>query len=179
MNSVLPSPDTMDTLHGLAQAAWDVRRCLAWIRAQTDAGIGMYGISLGGYTAALTAALEAPLSAVMAGVPLVDVTAVFASKAPARHREAQWFQDYCASSRQVLSAVSPLALPPPATAPERRGIYAGRFDRFVPALDQAVLLSRHWGGTDIHWLPGGHSTHLRSEGVRTFVEGFFRTRLLT
>lgn len=178
MNSILPSPDTLDTLHGLAQAAWDVRRCLAWIRAQSDASIGMHGISLGGYTAALTAGLEEPLAAVIAGVPLVDVTAVFASKAPARQRETSWFQDYTEASRQLLSVVSPLTLPPPRTEPDRLGIYAGRFDRFVPALDQAVLLSKHWGGTDIHWLPGGHSTHLRSKSVRRFTESFMKARLV-
>ncbi len=51
-------PDLLRMVHLFAQGVWDVRRTLAWIRAQSDEPIGLYGISLGGYVSALVAALR-------------------------------------------------------------------------------------------------------------------------
>ena len=64
--------DCLDTLHAQAQAVWDVRRLIAWIRAEGGRAIGVYGLSLGGYTTALLAALEPRLACVVAGIPASD-----------------------------------------------------------------------------------------------------------
>jgi hypothetical protein len=47
------SGDFVDTVHAEAQATWDLRRLLAWIRTQEAPAVGVYGLSLGGYNAAL------------------------------------------------------------------------------------------------------------------------------
>src|SRR5665811_415742 len=64
--------DLMNTVHGLAQSAWDVRRVIGWARAQGAPSVGLYGVSLGGYTAALVAGIEPDLDCVIAGIPVVD-----------------------------------------------------------------------------------------------------------
>ena len=54
--------DIVDMVHAEAQAMWDLRRWLGWIRAQGGSRIGVYGLSLGGYNAALLACLDAELA---------------------------------------------------------------------------------------------------------------------
>ena len=49
----IPGPDILDNVHGLAQAAWDVRQLLAHLRSTTSQPVGLMGLSLGGYTTAL------------------------------------------------------------------------------------------------------------------------------
>jgi hypothetical protein len=40
--------DVLDTIHAQAQAVWDIRRLVRWLRASGAPGIGLYGVSLGG-----------------------------------------------------------------------------------------------------------------------------------
>jgi dienelactone hydrolase len=64
------SIDLIDSVHGMAQAAWDVRAAIRWIRSQdADAPIGIYGLSLGGFVTALVASLEPGLACAIAGIP--------------------------------------------------------------------------------------------------------------
>ena len=67
------SLDWVANVHGVTQAVWDVRRCLAWIRERGASSIALHGISLGGYTAAMVAGLEDDLSCVIAGVPAATI----------------------------------------------------------------------------------------------------------
>ena len=48
------------------------RKLLAWIREQGAPALGVYGLSLGAYTAAMVASLEEDLDCVAAGIPTVD-----------------------------------------------------------------------------------------------------------
>ena len=50
--------DLVNTVHGLTQAVWDLRRLLTWIDAQDAPGVAVYGVSLGAYVAALLAGLD-------------------------------------------------------------------------------------------------------------------------
>ena len=54
----LPGVDLSTNVIGLAQAAWDVRRTLQWIRQRSDAPIILHGVSLGSYVVALVAGLD-------------------------------------------------------------------------------------------------------------------------
>jgi hypothetical protein len=48
--AAFPGEDVLDDVHAAAQAVWDVRRLLSWIRMQQpDSPIGLNSISLGGY----------------------------------------------------------------------------------------------------------------------------------
>ena len=64
----------MDNVHATAQAVWDIRRLLSWIRAQQpESPIGMNSISLGGYVTSLVASLEDGLMCAILGVPVADL----------------------------------------------------------------------------------------------------------
>ena len=61
--AVFPGENVMDDVHATAQSVWDVRRVIAWIRAQQPgAPIGLNSISLGGYVASLVASLDDDLT---------------------------------------------------------------------------------------------------------------------
>ena len=66
--------DMVDSLHGVAQAAWDVRRIIRWLREEQGAEqVGVIGYSLGGLVASIVAGLEDDLACVIAGIPVVDL----------------------------------------------------------------------------------------------------------
>jgi hypothetical protein len=73
-DAVFPGEDVMDNVHATAQAVWDIRRLLSWIRSQRPRSpIGMYGISLGGYVTSIVAGLEDGLTCAILGVPVADL----------------------------------------------------------------------------------------------------------
>ncbi len=171
--SALPSLNAMDNLHGLSQAAWDVRRVLAWIRQQDEERITVYGVSLGGYVSALTGALlqQDPVHRIMVGVPAVDFPSVFSSQIPHRGHHTPWFEEFITNTTELHQAISPLALPPPMTPSDRLHLYAARHDRVLRPLQQAARLWRHWDRPEICWLDGGHVLSSRSARVSEFVDG--------
>ncbi len=165
----MPTIDALDNVHGLTQAAADVRGLLGWIRAQDEQPIGLYGVSLGGYVTALVGALEEPLACLIAGIPAVDFPAVFASQTPGRLRRTDWYERFMTEMREVHRVVSP-AIAVPRTAAQRRFIYAGRGDRILRPLQQAAQLWRLWEEPSIYWFDGGHVAHVRSPDIRLFVD---------
>jgi hypothetical protein len=160
--------EVMDTVHAEAQAMWDIRRLLTWVRAQGDAGVGVLGLSLGGYNASLLASVADDLRCVIAGIPLADFARAMFRHAPALHlQDAQAIGIDEDRTREVLRVVSPLALEPRIPF-EHRSIFAAVADRLVPA-DQPRDLWRHWGEPRIAWYPGGHLTFRAHASVRRLV----------
>jgi len=160
--------EVMDTVHAEAQAMWDIRRLLSWVRAQGDEGVGVLGLSLGGYNAALLASVEEGLRCAILGIPLADFARAMFRHGPALHLrgvEALGIDEDRA--REVFRVVSPLALDPLVPL-ERRSIFAAVADRLVPA-DQPRDLWRHWGEPRIEWYPGAHLTFRAHPQVRRLV----------
>jgi hypothetical protein len=164
----LMSFDLIDSVHGLAQAVWDIRRIVAWLRGLGATRIGVYGLSLGGYTAALLASLEEGLACVIAGIPASDLPALY------RHHSPEWMRKRAAThhlwgseTARVHKVVSPLALEPRVER-DRRYVFAGMGDRMATP-EQALALWRHWGEPRILWYPGGHVGAYWSRGVGDFV----------
>ena len=167
------SGDVLDSIHAEAQAMWDIRRMLTWVRAQGAPEVGVMGYSLGGYNAALLAGLDENLRCVIAGIPVTDFVRTFYRHGPPLHLRAAEDSGLAEERmREVLRVVSPLALEPKLPV-ERRYIFAAVADRLVPP-DQPRDLWRHWGKPRIAWYQGAHITfrahrtvfHLINDGLR-------------
>ncbi|TJY60895.1 hypothetical protein E4T66_09570 [Sinimarinibacterium sp. CAU 1509] len=165
--------DLLDLVLAQAQALWDIRRSLAWLRAhEPDARVGVYGISLGGFNAALLSAYEAGLDFVVAGIPVIDLASALWGFLPPAHL------DYFTAGgidearyRRLLSVVSPLSRPP-LPSRERLHIFAGAGDLIVSPR-HPLELSRHWQ-VPVSWYQGSHLS-IRSERIsRQVVAGAIR-----
>jgi hypothetical protein len=161
--------DPTDLLHAQTQALWDLRRHIAWIRAQEPgARIGVLGYSLGGYNASLLAAHENGLDFVVAGIPVADFVPLLWQHVPPPLRAFFGARGLDAARyANLLKVVSPLALPP-RLPPERLHIFAGSADRVVPP-DQPVRLMHHWQ-REVAWYPGGHLTFRGEPAVARTIE---------
>jgi len=172
------SGDILDCTHGEAQAMWDIRRILGWVRAQSESKIGVYGLSLGGYNAALLSTLEDDLACAIAGIPLVDIPS-----AMIRHGLLTAIDNGGSASLdtdhmgEIMRVVAPLASEPRLPV-ERRFMFAAVADRLVPP-EQAVRLWEHWDQPRVEWYQGAHMTFRAHPSVRLLIEEGLRTAALT
>ena len=162
----MPSPDLLDTVHGLAQAVWDARQLLAHLRDRTGQPIGLMGLSLGGLVSALVASIDEPHAALLL-VPAVDLPTLMADAA----RRAGGLRNGELPTRAapLFAPVNPLCLAPRVPV-ERRFIVAGTIDRFARPSTQAVALWRHWGEPGLHWYHGGHVSAFWARGVQAEID---------
>ena len=165
--AVFPGEDVLDDVHATAQAVWDIRRLLSWIRLQEpESLIGLNGLSLGGYIASLVASLEKGLTCAILGVPVADLVELLGRHSglgdddPRRHT--------MELAEPIGRMMSPLSLTPLVPMPGRF-IYAGVADRVVHPREQVIRLWEHWGKPEIVWYPGGHTGFFRSRPVQRFV----------
>jgi hypothetical protein len=162
----------VDSIHAEAQAMWDLRRLLAWIREHGGGPVGVFGLSLGGYTAALLSALE-PLDLVIAGIPAVDFRRLALRHAsPLDLRRADPSGPGYEATAEALRVISPLAIDSRVPL-ARRAIFAGIADRIVPP-DHPRDLWLHWGRPRIVWYPGAHVTFRHHRAVGRLIEDTFR-----
>ena len=165
--AVLPGEDVLDDVHATAQAVWDIRRLLSWIRLQEpESLIGLNGLSLGGYIASLVASLEEDLTCAILGVPVVDLVELLGRHSGLGPDDPR--RSTMRLAEPIGRMVSPLSLTP--LVPMRgRFIYAGVADRLVHPREQVIRLWKHWGQPEIVWYPGGHAGFFRSQPVQQFV----------
>lgn len=163
-----PSEDVLDDVHGSAQAVWDIRRLLSWIRAQQpESKIGLNSISLGGYITALIASLDDGLTCAILGVPVADLVDLVGRHAGLGENDPR--RATMTLAKPIGRMISPLALTPRVPM-QGRFIYAGVADRLVHPRAHATRLWEHWGRPTIHWYQGGHTGFFRSRPVQQFVE---------
>lgn len=168
------SVDLVDSVHGLAQSAWDVRRSMSWLREKHAAEqIGVYGLSLGGYVAALVASLEGDLACVIAGIPCTDFPSLYRRHSPGRVRRlAEQHGALGPIANDVHRVVSPLAMGPLVPA-DRRFIFGGLGDR-MSTFHQARRLWEHWDHPPLGSYNGGHVGFFFSGTARSFVTDALR-----
>lgn len=156
-------------IHGQAQAMWDLRRIISWIRAQGGERIAVHGLSLGGYTTALLSALVPDLACAVAGIPASDFVDLFRRHTPAAEEvESERMERFWSDTRRLLTVVSPLAMRPQ-LARERRYIFAGVADRLAPP-GAAQALWEHWQRPRIVWYQGTHVSFLVERDVRDLLD---------
>jgi len=165
--------DVIDTLHAEAQAVWDIRRLLGWIRAQEPSAIGALGLSLGGYTTAVYASIDEGLVCAIPGIPLADISRLLARHGVQKHLRRAIDRGYSLERvREVLRVVSPLALEPKVPVAGRM-LFGAVADRLVTP-DQVRDLWRHWGEPEIVWYQGGHVTFRLERSVFAGIDHALR-----
>ncbi len=160
--------DMMNTVHGLTQAVWDIRRLVSWIRAQGATSIGLYGVSLGGYVVSLLAGIEEGFDAVVAGVPVVDFPALFHEHSPV-HIRARSIEHRIMGgvAEDVYRVVSPMSFESKVPR-DHRYVFAGYGDRLAMP-EQARRLWEHWDKPRISWYSGNHLGYLWSRQAAAFL----------
>ncbi|MEB3981562.1 hypothetical protein OQ968_09825 [Mycobacterium sp. 663a-19] len=165
--AVFPGEDVLDDVHATAQAVWDIRRLLSWIRLQEpESLIGLNSLSLGGYIASLVASLETGLACAILGVPVADLVELLGRHSGLRSDDPR--RHTMELAEPIGRMVSPLSLTP-LVPMQGRFIYAGVADRLVHPREQVIRLWEHWGKPEIVWYPGGHTGFFRSRPVQRFV----------
>jgi hypothetical protein len=151
--------DFLDTVHAQAQAVWDARRLVGWLRARGAPAVGAYGVSLGAYTAGLLAGLDPGLDCVIAGIPAADFLRLLRSHVPEFLIQGALRHGFPFDRiERLLTVISPLAIAP--RVPRgRRYLYAGLGDRLAHP-EHARELWRHWEEPRLDWYPGGHVSFL-------------------
>lgn len=163
----------LDSVHAEAQAMWDMRRLLSWVRGQGATKIGVFGLSLGGYNTALLSSLDDDLACSVPGIPATDFTRLFWRHGPPLQiRTIERLGLERDAAHEVMSVASPLSLKPKVPF-EHRAIFGAVADRLVPA-DQVRDLWRHWERPRIVWYQGGHVTFRFHPDVRRVIEETLR-----
>ena len=144
-----------------AQAVHDFRSILDWLRHTGVDRIALTGMSLGGYTSALLAAVDDRLEAVIPNVPVVTPESAFDDWWPA-NKLVTLGRNIGGVSREESFAASAYHSPlnyPPLVPKNRRLIITGLGDRLAPP-EQAEALWEHWDHCALHWFPGNHILHV-------------------
>ncbi|MUL64142.1 alpha/beta hydrolase [Mycobacterium sp. CBMA 234] len=145
----------------MAQAVHDFRSVLDYLEHTGVDRIALTGMSLGGYTSSLIAAVDDRVQAVIPNVPVVTPDRTIDEWFPASllvklaDRLSHTDKDLAAEAIKYHSPLNYAPLVPK----DRRLIIAGLGDRLAPP-QQAELLWEHWDRCAFHWFPGNHILHV-------------------
>ncbi len=147
-----PGKDPTFANEGFRHAMLDLRSVMRFLRERGHPALGLLGMSLGGYTAALAATLEPEIDFLVPIIPLASL-ADFAleqgSLSPAPEIAAREH----ALIERIHAPVSPLRAPS-LLAPERALVIGARADRITP-VSHARRIAAHLGAP-LHTWHGGH-----------------------
>jgi pimeloyl-ACP methyl ester carboxylesterase len=153
------------TNEAVRQAIADVHLVKTWIAANSGRPVGLLGLSLGGYLAALMAGLTDDLAFVVPLVPPVFLDALACSllalDGPAAGPGAPTASPQLPLDRLRAGYAVHCPLTYPLAVPRERVLIVGaRGDRLVPP-EHASALWRHWGEPDVYWYSGSHTAPFR------------------
>jgi pimeloyl-ACP methyl ester carboxylesterase len=162
-----PGRDPRIANEGFRQVVAEIRALAAWLRSEGHPAVGVIGMSLGGYTAALAATVEPRLDFVVPIIPLASL-ADFAFEQGSLSESPELRAREHALLERAYAVASPLARAPVVPA-ERVLVLGGKADRITP-LSHAKRLARHFGTPLATW-NGGHLLQLgRSEAWNRIAE---------
>lgn len=163
-----PNPATMH--EAVRRSVYEIELVRAWLIASGGGPVGLLGLSLGGYLAALTAGLVDDLAFAIPMVPPVCIgDLAWRFLGPAREGVAAYTH---AELRAMYRVHSPLAFP--LRLEKRRAlIIAGRGDRIVPP-EHPHALWEHWERPAIHWFSGSHLAPFGRERIIAAVTDHLR-----
>lgn len=172
-----PSADPRITNEGFRQAAIDIVGLARFLRERGAPAVGIVGMSLGGYTAALLATLSDAFDFVVPMIPLASV-ADFAREQGNLGVGEQAAAQHAALER-ANAVVSPLVRPL-RVAKARALVIAAENDRVTPAA-HGTRIAQHFG-CEMITVAGGHLVQLgrreayRALGAMLEREGIIRGR---
>ena len=167
--TLFPSANIALTNEAFGQAIFDLRSLVSWLELEDQKPVGVVGMSLGGYTAALWASLDR-LSFVACVAPLVSMAEVAWSAVHTQKLDEQELGFSEQDLRDAYALHCPLSYYP-RTPHTGRMIIAGLKDGIVPPA-QPQLLWEHWRRPRIHWLSGGHFGQIVGPGTLHSMHDF-------
>jgi pimeloyl-ACP methyl ester carboxylesterase len=160
-----PSADPRLTNEGFRQAVTDIRALVRWLRERGAPRVGVMGMSLGGFTAALLATVCDDFDFVMPMIPLASI-ADYAREQGRLGSGAEADEQHAAVER-VHRIVSPLARPLRLPA-SRALVVAAAHDRITPRSHAERIVSHF--GCELVTIEGGHLVQIgRSDAFRAFA----------
>lgn len=157
----------------MLQSVHDLRVWINYLEAQGVRHVGVAGMSLGGYIAALAASCDARLDYAVCNVPLVLPVDMALEWAPLDRLGPALLKRQGLSLRAMRHALAvhcPLTYAP-AIDTDRLLVIGGAGDRFTAPRYQR-LLHEHWPGSHLHWFPGNHVLHLGQRAYLDLMLGF-------
>jgi dienelactone hydrolase len=163
---LFPNPARVSlTNEAFGQAIFDLRALVGYLLEREASAVGVLGMSLGGYTAALAATVEPGLDFAVPLVPFADFAElVWAHGESSDSRRAA---EGAGITRQALSEAFAAHTPTrrrPALPGERVLVIAGDSDRITPR-SHAERLRTHFGPGPFHVFAGGHLLQIGHGGA--------------
>jgi len=150
------------TNEAFAQGVSDVRTFVRYLLDERGVpGVGVSGVSLGGHTTALLAAVEPQLAFAIPIVPvasLIDLVLQWNPMGAAIRGMLAATGVPLSQLRRGQAAACPLTWKP-VLDPSRLMLVGGAGDRLAPP-KHTRLLWEHWNRCRVHWFPGSHLIHL-------------------
>jgi Alpha/beta hydrolase domain containing 18 len=166
-----PGPDVIITNEAIGQIISDLRELTMFLKGRGVSEVGVIGVSLGAYVAALWSSLE-KLSFCIPIVPLCSMAEV-AWEIVSRRPDFPRLQADGLSIellRNLFVVHSPL-IHKPKHDRTRALIIAGIADKMVPAR-QTNMLWGHWHHPQLFWFDGGHAAQFKRSGAYEEIKKF-------
>ncbi len=147
-----PGRDPAINIETFRQSVCDLRDFLGWLRREGHPAVGLVGMSLGGYTAALTATVDPDLAFLVPVIPLACLVdfAVEQGHLPIGSPRALRLER---ALRRAYGSVSPCGRPP--LVEGRRVLVIGARADQITRVNHARRLAHHFSAP-LHVWPGGH-----------------------
>ncbi len=161
------------TNEAMLQSIFELRLLMNHLDDLGTPGVGVSGLSLGGYLSALLAAVDDRLAFAIPNAAVVSPIDMLMEWSPMREVFSLALPRMgldMPAMRHIAAVHSPLTYAPK-LPPERLLIIAGAGDRFTAPRYQS-LLHRHWLGSTIHWFPGNHVVHLHQREYLRLMRDF-------
>ena len=172
------SPDLSTSFDMVRQAVAEARLLAGWLRRRTTR-VGIWGMSLGGWVAALTTTLDDDWDAVALWAPVAAPAEVlFESGLVELLREAI-IEGGISADDFAAPELAPMTPTRSDTRIHRSKmlVVAGAYDQVVSPRSVARL-ARRWN-VDVHWVPHGHISLMASRGPLRRTATFLERALLT
>jgi dienelactone hydrolase len=167
------------TNEGFGQTIYDVRGLLRYLLGEGVPSVGVMGMSLGGYSAAVAATVEPQLAFSAQLIPFASFSSLVweHGKGTAERQQAAEVGITQELLARLFLVHTPL-LRAPAISGDRVFIAAGAVDKITPST-QAEQLREHFGAREFHLFPGGHLLQFgRKEVFRSLAKFLARHQLL-